>query len=276
MFYVRFHNKALEILVIMFSSRTLLDLLSHKTFSACFHTSSPSVLTYFTMASNHFEPIPVAFASQTTEHQRDQRTFSFEPPASSGSKKIQLQVGFQPCDYSVVCGRGKQSFNHAGNRRFRILASMFIETYSQADNKVAKSAIVSKILVVIRQAGGHFCKYKRDTDTWFEVEDHCAREKVSALLRDLLHTQYRSSAKAKLGRRQNTVRKQKQHENSQSGLKQVEGTEDSDDSSTKQVEGTDESDDCSTTSSCWGISTKSLGFEYWLEESDDFFDIDVF
>jgi hypothetical protein len=223
------------------------------------------------MASYHFETIPGSFMSQTTSNQR---RCSSKPPASSASKKTQLRVGFQPCDYSVVCGRGKDSFNHGGNRRFRMLAGMFIETYSEADNKAAKSAIVSKILTVIRQAGGHFCKYTRGA--WFDVGDHHAREKVSALLRDLLHTQYRSSAKAKLGRQQ-IVRKQKQYQNSQSSdQKLVEGSEDSDDSSTKEVEGSEELDDSSTTSSCWGRSKDSLGFEYWLEESDDFFNIDVF
>jgi hypothetical protein len=139
---------------------------------------------------------------------------------------------------------------------------MFIERYSRAGTKAAKSAIVSEIIAVIRQAGGNFCKYQKGA--WFDVGDHYAREKVSALLRDLLHTQYRSSAKAKLGRRLKNVKKQKQkqHQNQQSGQKQVEGTGDSDDSS--------------TTSSCWGRSKNSLGFEYWLEDSDDFFDIDVF
>jgi hypothetical protein len=135
---------------------------------------------------------------------------------------------------------------------------MFIERYSEADSKGAKSAIVSEIIAVIRQAGGDFCKNKKGA--WFEVGDHCAREKVSALLRDLLHTQYRSSAKAKVGRRQKTGKKGKQHQKP----KQVE------------VEGTEVSDDSSTTSSCWGTGENSLGFEYWLEDSDDFFDIDVF
>jgi hypothetical protein len=210
------------------------------------------------MASNHFEPIPVAFASQTTKHQR---TSSSEPSASP-SKTTQPLVEFQPCDYSVVCGRGKHSFNHAGNRRLRILASMHIERYSEADSKAAKSVIVSKILEVIRQAGGHFCKY--EGGAWFNVGDHCAREKVSALLRDLLHTQYRSSAKAKVDRRHTTVRKQKPNQNQSPGQKLAE------------VKETEDSDDSSTTSSCWGRSKDSLGFEYWLEESDDFFDIDVF
>jgi hypothetical protein len=211
------------------------------------------------MTNNHFEPIPLACATQTTT--KHQRRFSTESSASA-SKKRELRVDFQPCEYSVVCGRGKDSFNHAGNRRFRILASMFIAEYSEADSKAAKSAIVSKILGVIRQAGGLFCRYERGA--WFEVGEHCAREKVSALLRDLLHTQYRSSAKAKLDRRQKSVKEQKQHQNPQSDHTQVE------------VEGTEVSDDSSTTSSSWGRSNDPLGLDCWLEESDDFFQIDVF
>jgi hypothetical protein len=181
-------------------------------------------------------------------------TVPLQANSDSQTRRSQLRVEFQPSNYSVICGRGKDSFNHAGNRHFRILASMFIERYSQADSKAAKSVIVSEIIKVIRQAGGNFCSYKRGA--WFEVGDHHAREKTSALLRDLLPTQYRSSAKAKLDR------KKKDKQNPKSGQKRVEHTEDSDDSS--------------TTSSCWGRSKNSLGFEYWLEESDDFFDIDVF
>jgi hypothetical protein len=176
------------------------------------------------------------------------------------SGRSQLGADFKPSDCSIVCGRGQDSFNHVGNRRFRIVASMFIQRYSQTDSKTAKSAIVSEIIAMIHQAGGMFCKYK--SGTWFEVGDHQAREKVSSLLRDLLHTQYRSSAKAKVGRRTTTrmAVKQKQNQNQLSCQKRVEGGDDSDDSS--------------TTSACWGRSKDSLGFEYWLEEN--FFDIDVF
>jgi hypothetical protein len=203
------------------------------------------------MANNYCDPNAGAFAPPNdTSHQRT----SSSEPYTSCSPQNQLPVEFQPSNYSIVCGRGKCSFNHIGNRRFRVVATMFTERYSRADSKVAKTAIVSEIIAVIRQAGGNFCKFK--SGAWIEVEDLHAREKVSAFLRDLLHTQYRSSAKAK------KAVKQKQNQKQKSGQKQVEGNGDSDDSS--------------TTSSCWGRSENSLGFEYWLEEPDDFFDIDVF
>jgi hypothetical protein len=178
---------------------------------------------------------------------------------------VQSQPGvkddFQLSDFSVVCGRGRDSFNHIGNRRFRILASMHIERYSRANSKVAKTAIVSEIIEVIRQADGNFCKFEKGK--WFEVADHHAREKVSSLLRDLLHTQYRSSAKAKIARRKTAktvIRKQKK----QSNQKLVDVTPHSDDVSTlsstdipkqkkqsnqKLVDVTPQSDDVSTSSS---------------------------
>jgi hypothetical protein len=207
------------------------------------------------MANKNFDPIPIsALAPHTDNHKRT----STPETSSSTSQKTQLPVDFQPSDYSVICGRDKCSYNHIGNRRFRVVANIYTERYSRADSKVAKTVIVSEIIAVIHQAGGSFCKF--ESGAWIEVEIHHAREKVSALLRDLLHPQYRSSAKAK-AKAKRAVRP-KHYQNQQSGQKRVEGTEHSDDSS--------------TSSSCWGRSKNSLGFEYWLEGPDDFFNMDVF
>jgi hypothetical protein len=173
-----------------------------------------------------------------------------------GLKEGKSEPGVQLSKYSIVCGRGKDTFNHVGNQRFRTLASMFLERYSRAITKAAKSVIVSEIIDVIRNAGGNFCKFKKGV--WVEVGNHCAREKVGSLLRDFLHTQYRSSAKAKISRRKTGIRKENQEEQFDQKL----------------VDDTPPSDDSSTSSLRWGSTEDSLGFEYWLE--DDFFDIDVF
>jgi hypothetical protein len=143
--------------------------------------------------------------------------------------------------------------NHIGNRRFRIIASMYVEKYSRADTKAAKSVIVSEIITAIRQAGGNFCRHKRGV--WFEVGDNYAREKVSALLRDLLHSQYRSSNKSKTASRK--ARKQSLKPSGQT-----------------LVDGTGDSDDSSLSSSCWGYSKEVLVLEHSPEY--DFFDIEVF
>jgi hypothetical protein len=183
-------------------------------------------------------------------------------PGPNNTKRSQLGVDFQPSHSSIICGRGKQSYTHAGNHRFRMLATMFVKKYSHANRKKDKSAIVSDIVVMIRQAGGIFCRHEKGV--WFEVGDYSAREKTSTLLRDLLHAQYRSSAKAKIDRRRTRNRNEK--ETQQYGHQVVDGT-------------TDPSDDSSIASwPCDGSSQDSLGFEYSLEGNDDdnFFVMDVF
>jgi hypothetical protein len=201
--------------------------------------------------TNPFDHSPGAITSQTKIQQK-----SSSKRCASGSKKGRLHDDFQPSEYSVLCGRGKDSFNHIGNSRFRILAGMFMDRYSQAATRTAKSDIVSEIITMIRQAGGNFCQFKKGA--WFEVGDNYAREKVSAKFRDLLHTQYSSSNQSKIARRRD--RKQKLKQNPESGQKLVGGSRHSDDSS-------------KTSSGC-GSSTDSPGFDRPLQ--DDAFDVDVF
>jgi hypothetical protein len=242
-----------------------------------------------TSNANLSDDSPDVLASKSNNERQSE-----SEPSTPDSKKYKrqgrskLRRDFQPSNYSVICGRvkGKASCNNVGNRRLRVIAGMSIERYSQAAKKAVKSAIVSEIIATIRRAGGHFCEYEWDTDTWFDVGDYYAREKVGTLLRDLLHAQYRSPAQSKIA-----IRKAQQE--SQLFDKQlVESSEDSSDLSTTSLywessndsPGFDDllkddfldinSDDFSTTSSCWGSSKDSLGSEHSLE--DDFFDIDVF
>jgi hypothetical protein len=176
------------------------------------------------MTSGPFNPSPDAAASKANtkpltnslvSQDRSTATTSRCPSSKTNELPVYLGVHFQPSVCSVICGRGRDSSNHVGNRRLRILAGMFMNEYSaaaKAQNKPKRSAIVSEIVAIIRTVGGHFCRYdKADSNEtinngihpagWSEVGDHHAREKVSALLRDLLHTQYRSSAKSKVARR---------------------------------------------------------------------------
>jgi hypothetical protein len=141
--------------------------------------------------------------------------------SSSRTERSQLGVNFHPSDSSVICGRGKGSYDHPGNRRLRLLASTFAADYSQASRKLAKSAIVTNIIAEIRQEGGIFYKYEKGE--WFEVADYNAREKVSALLRDLLPTDYRSSAEAKSAPRRARSKKAKQNTKPDAARKQSDG-----------------------------------------------------
>jgi hypothetical protein len=205
------------------------------------------------MATKVFDNAPVSLEDNSKPDEYTSELSAFGPK----TVRSQLEVDFQPSDLSVICGRGKDSYNHTGNRCFRILASVYVKRYSRADNKTAKSALVFSVVTMIRQAGGHFCKCEKGT--WFEVGDRCAREKVSAYFRDMLHTQYRSSAKAKTNSRR--IRNQNKTQSQQHGQELVDGTD-------------GYSDDSSMSSSCWGSSLDFQGYDYALEI--DFFDIEVF
>jgi hypothetical protein len=211
-------------------------------------------------STNHYDDhSPDAIAPQSS----NEGAPAIEPSAcgtKTGTSQTVAEVGFQPSDYSVVCGRSKDY--HVGNRHFRCLTRTFIDRYSRAEgNKTAKSAIVSEIITMIRQMDGKFCKYK--SGAWFEVGERDAREKVTSLLRDLLHTQYRSSNKAKSARR-SAIRAGNQR-------KKLEVQK----PGQKLPDNKGPSDDSSVSSSCWGCNKDSLGFdEHSLEY--DYFDIEVF
>jgi hypothetical protein len=190
-----------------------------------------------------------------------ERPYASELSASSHkTEKSQLGVNFQPSDSSVICGRGKASYEHPGNCRLRMLASTFAADYAQAERKSAKSAIVANIVADIRQEGGSL--FKNEKGEWFEIADYNARERVSALIRDNLQDDYKSSAKAKTARRRDqTTRSQTQSQTQIQGFGQqpVEGIRHS-------SEGTRHLNDSSIK------STDSLGFDDSLEL--DFFEID--
>jgi hypothetical protein len=132
-------------------------------------------------------------------------TTLLHPPLSSVPRKndgkSRLPANFLPSSNTVICGRGKACSTASGNRRLRKIVNSYLQPYSQARNKLEKSSIVSTIITKIKEdnAAGAFVKF--EDSVWWEVDDAVAREKIGCLLRDCLHTQYRSSTKAKLARR---------------------------------------------------------------------------
>ena len=118
------------------------------------------------------------------------------------SEMTPLATDFQPSPCDVICRRGKTAFNH--NKHFRELIQKHLEKYSQASSKLEKSLVVSDVVDTIR-AGSPLGGFVRAVDgIWYEVGDAIAREKVGGAFRDMLHTQYKSSTKAKKRRRQET------------------------------------------------------------------------
>lgn len=131
-------------------------------------------------------------------------------------KMKRLPSSFTPSAYSVLIGRGKLCSDAIGTRRLKVIVSRYVEDYKNAVTRIEKSFVVTSIVDIVREAccpnGGAFIKYKGGH--WWEVSDYASREKVSAVLRDALHGQYKSSTKAKVAaRRQQRGRRTTTHNN---------------------------------------------------------------
>jgi hypothetical protein len=233
--------------------------------------------------------------------------------SASVSKTVRAQLGadFEPSRFSVICGRGKDSYDHIGNHHFRELASMFVARYSRASSKADKSEIVSDMVGIIHQADGIFCKFEKGA--WFKVGDHYAREKAGALLRDMVSTTTQQQSpvkatKAKAKHARPRSQKQNKTQSQQYGQQLVDGiTGHSDGSTPNQAQyihqvvdstaghsedstatqqcgeqhlvedsttgmGQNSDDSSLSTLSHWGEGPLGLE-ENWLEDKDDFFDI---
>ena len=110
--------------------------------------------------------------------------------------------------YNQLCGRGKQAFDHIGNRRLRILVASRIKEYAQG-TRHEKSIVVRSIVQQIQEAangtnsphncggggGGGFVKKDRTTNQWIVLDTNSSIEKVGHVFRDLLRESHTKSSK---------------------------------------------------------------------------------
>jgi hypothetical protein len=116
-------------------------------------------------------------------------------------QNIELSTDFEPSPHSVIIGRAKECKQHIGNVRLRILCSSFLPKYSNAINRSIKSKVVSEVVSTIRDACPVGAFVKRAGNSWKEVNESTAREKVGYVFRDLLSDRYQSSSKSKAAKR---------------------------------------------------------------------------
>lgn len=114
-------------------------------------------------------------------------------------KIVLLPEDFVPGPNHVVCAQGKGFWEHEGNKKYRAIIVLATKKYEATNSKFEKTLIVSEIVESVREAtpSGSFVKKDKAIGCWVEVSEHFAREKVGQSLRDSLHSDYRSSTKAK-------------------------------------------------------------------------------
>mmetsp|Transcript_177 Transcript_177/g.432 ORF Transcript_177/g.432 Transcript_177/m.432 type:complete len:189 (+) Transcript_177:50-616(+) len=129
-------------------------------------------------------------------------------PRITPNRKQALPKDFSPSETDIVCGRGKQCYNHVGNKRFRVVIAKNLDRYLAAKTKIDKGIVVDSIVEKIRETGS-FVKQDPKTKLWHEIGDQLAREKVSHALRDTLSAQQEAARReAKAPSKQSFEQKQ--------------------------------------------------------------------
>ena len=149
-------------------------------------------------------------ASFTTTHLINLPSFVDQRVLSRKANR-ELPVGWTPDNWSVICGRGKDCYEHIGNRRFRVLVDANLQKYSAATSKVEKSSIVMSIFDAIIEGSnnsGGFVKQNPTTKCWTLVDDDAAREKIGQQFRIQLSQQKNNNNKQQ--KKQRRVPKSKQ------------------------------------------------------------------
>lgn len=103
---------------------------------------------------------------------------------TKSTPKTLLPSDYSPCSADVLCGRGKEYYDHPGNKRFRQLVELSLPQYANAPSKLHKTFIVKGIIETIRESGSGFVRVLED-GSWVDIGDHSAREKVGQTFRQL-------------------------------------------------------------------------------------------
>ena len=110
----------------------------------------------------------------------------------------ELERGFEPGPFDVICSQGKTAKSHAGNIHFHSVIQKRVKEYASSTEKRTKSKIVRNIIETIQAKSPNGGFVKKDSDgQWTLVGLEQTREKVSQSLRDTLSGRYRSSLMAK-------------------------------------------------------------------------------
>lgn len=142
-------------------------------------------------------------------HDDDDGAYNKNNRRFPAEKRI-LSNHFIPGTDTVVLGKGNVPKANKGNLKLKGLIMDNLIEYSNGERR-EKITVITKIIRHVRSKNGTntnttttpttgFVKY--EDACWWEMTERDARVKVTALFRDCLHDQYRSSSTSKVRRRQ--------------------------------------------------------------------------
>lgn len=92
-----------------------------------------------------------------------------------------------PLPEDVLVGRGHHYHGFEGNRAMRNIVEGYVESYTLANERLAKTVLVMNIVNKIHERGGRFLERKEDH--WTPVDKQVAIRKVSQVFRTRIRDQ---------------------------------------------------------------------------------------
>jgi len=179
---------------------------------------SPDPIDFSTMMKNHLSAGPTlnivsstpdTFAASSasvpcnaTNESKSARSKTV--PKSNDKSKRLLPEDFEPTDNHIICYNKRKYFESKGNLRFREICKQFTNDYHTAPNKSEKSAVVGRVMSLLREGcpdGGKTLFVAPQGGRWYAVSARSSREKVGTFFRDCLADTYKSSSKNKIAKR---------------------------------------------------------------------------
>lgn len=112
----------------------------------------------------------------------------------SGNKPT--KEGVEIRRYDVLCGRGKHSFDHDGNRDFRYIIAAVLPDYVSAKSRGAKTAIVASVMKKVHAQGGRFLRHDSNRNVWYVLNYSQSKDKVGHAIRDATLTKEAKKVRA--------------------------------------------------------------------------------
>ena len=134
----------------------------------------PSIGSRSRIVAHHDEKI-ISMSKDSTE------TTTVSKKTKKSGKRTATQVtqleqlGIGPHD--IISSRSSSAFNHTGNRRFRLIIGMHLEQYNAAPSRRERSALIIKVVELIRENGSRFLR-PTATGSFQELNMRQCREKV--------------------------------------------------------------------------------------------------
>lgn len=107
----------------------------------------------------------------------------------------------EPKTFDVLCGRGRDCYEHVGNKEFRDMIDANVRLYEETTTKHERGTIVTGIVRHIRKNGGNFLRFDNQQQTWIELPEYEARQKVGQTIREVLTQRDPAKRAASLNRK---------------------------------------------------------------------------